>query len=78
MGRYGTSYILVALLQELGPVGDGGGEHARIDEVKLVVERPGILEVVNIECHVWWDAVTRSVMVMLRGRKWHTKTAELD
>lgn len=48
--------LLVALLEVAGEVFDRAGHEAREDEVEVGVECPFVLEVVDEEVDVGWDA----------------------
>ncbi len=47
---------LEGLTDELGPVADGAGQHAAVDEVEFVDKGPVFLEVVDEELDIGGDA----------------------
>ena len=49
--------LLVALLDELWPISNRAGEHAAVNEIKLVAKCPRIFYVVNVKREIRRDAV---------------------
>lgn len=52
----GQSFLLKALVEELGPVSDGPREEARKDKVKLGRVIPDVFKIVNKKGDIGWDA----------------------
>jgi len=52
--------LLIALLQVVVPVGDGRCHHGTVDQIELGAKVPRLLQVVDLELDVRWDAVTVS------------------
>lgn len=52
----GEGALLKASLEELTPVGNAGVHEAAVNVVELVGECPFLLNVIDLQSHVGWDA----------------------
>lgn len=60
-------YALVTLLEIVGPVFDRARHEAGEDEVELLVKRPGIFQVIDVESDIGWDATCIGVSQFVMG-----------
>lgn len=51
----GREVVLEGLLEEFGPVFEGGCHHAAVDEVEFIGVRPWFFCVINLKSDIWWD-----------------------